>query len=43
MGQNRPKVPANEQEKVKARQRAKPGMQEFEDIFGKDIDEFLEN
>lgn len=25
------------------RQRAKPGMQDFEEIFGKDIDQFLED
>lgn len=27
----------------KKRQRAKPGMQDFEEIFGKDIDQFLED
>lgn len=27
----------------KGRQRAKPGVQDFEEIFGKDIDQFLED
>lgn len=28
---------------ARGRKRAKPGMQDFEEIFGKDIDQFLED